>query len=609
MKRCPKNYLSLPTMNKYVNAREKITYPEYLAFFLENVLTELEKDKISLSLLDKLIVTLTSFIEWNVERGFEVTKETLDKISSIRKLYEEYTQRTNSSNEDVNISIDLMEDKIKELFPDYEYIVEAEDEVKDDDKNETVVALQEEIYELKRELDKYKERIDALEKDVSERDRALAKREKKNAKVVAELDKKNAEIRELTKTLKTAYSKIDELKRLCEEKEQAIMVLSDQNADLIAKEKELNVTLFSLNKELKNFRRLLAEKERIILECKHIEEEIQKKVELRDKEIEGILIRRMLLGYRSNEELIKYMHEIGYNLSDDECISHINRIKISGILDELMVDENEFVMPLGIVNEGIYKISLDNTLCYEMVVVSDFHLESISKAVIEDMDLLYNYCTANGIPLIVNAGDFFSFKHRNKANGEVSISTLKRLIERIIDKYPKDKNIKQAVIGGNHDKEAISYGLDPIALLTENRDDFVNLGYGHSIISLGDGEINGIGIHHPNRRYQDFVGSTGYNSNEVKKSLNSYYISSSIVDRDSVYVDILGHIHRSSLDIENGICIAPSYMKDRVCNGAWHLKIFFDDTGSIKEIVFIPLIKNKDLFPTTEICYQKKLIK
>ncbi|MDE5888393.1 MAG: hypothetical protein K2H20_00060, partial [Bacilli bacterium] len=216
-----------------------------------------------------------------------------------------------------------------------------------------------------------------------------------------------------------------------------------------------------------------------------------------------------------------------------------------------------------------------------------------------------DYCEENGIKTILNAGDFFSW---TRLKGKQRGAVCQRIVDKAILKYPSRKGIKHAILGGNHDKDMLAVGVDPLQLMAEAREDFINLGYSHCKITFGGSVsiLDSIGMHHPNRRFPETVGDGEYTTSKIVNMIKGYNGRNGI-DSDNIYVDLLGHIHMSSLDTENGICIVPSYRKDRVVNGAWHIKVYFKD-NHISNIVFIPIIKTRKLIPTTEINYQKRLI-
>ena len=78
-------------------------------------------------------------------------------------------------------------------------------------------------------------------------------------------------------------------------------------------------------------------------------------------------------------------------------------------------------------------------------------------------------------------------------------------------------------------------------------------------------------------------------------------------ERKKAYIDLFGHFHASRLDMLNQYCSVPSLFKDRESNGAWHMKIYFDDKNNIKHMVFIPLMVNDKITKASEVGYQRVL--
>lgn len=619
IRQCPSNKLTFPDMMRAINDKAKITYPEFLNFFLELAITELKKDKTSLSFVNKIILTLTSFIKWNVKKDFEISEEKLKKVMGIRELYDAYIEKSQDSHPDIEDNIRAMEEKVKELFPNYGEVVE-DFEQQDSDYVAVIKELEQALLAAKEELNRKIEENNELSRALHSKDNVIAKKKNKLSKTSLDLQERKEQIKKLNATLKEKVERIEELERKIKELEALIGELTEQNQEIERDRRAIRLALYSVNKELRKIRhgieqkekaeqRLRQEQERlIVVETGNLENQ------LRDKEIQELLVQRMVLGISSSDELLNYMHEIGYTLSVEALNKYLKQIRDKGLVEQIERSNAEFVIPpSGEITSGVYNINLgEGVTSYDVLVVSDFHLGSFDKEIVYDMEMMNEYCVQNNISLILNAGDFFSCKHYRRSNQAVAVNACQKLIERVIEKFPTVPGIIHAILGGNHDKDVLAYGINPINELTSNRSDFIDLGFGHAMISFNGGDndlINELGIHHPNKRYADFIKDGKYSSEEVYASLGNYYRNNATVLRDNVYVDLIGHIHRSSLDTDTGICIVPSYRHDRVCNGAWHLKIFFDGKGNIAQIVFIPLLKVKKLIPSTEICYQKKLVR
>ena len=181
-------------------------------------------------------------------------------------------------------------------------------------------------------------------------------------------------------------------------------------------------------------------------------------------------------------------------------------------------------------------------------------------------------------------------------------------MEKSISMIPRTEGIYHAVLGGNHDRNTLKYGFDPVGVLCDAREDFINLGYTHSTISL-NGFCNVFGkfdIHHPETF--DFpidLRHDGVGFEDLTDYLDVIYSHQGRTREDS-YIDIFGHTHKSQFNYPTGYCFIPSYFEGKSKRGACHLRIYLDEETGIKYMVFMPLSYNDKLIKTNEIIYQKK---
>ena len=156
----------------------------------------------------------------------------------------------------------------------------------------------------------------------------------------------------------------------------------------------------------------------------------------------------------------------------------------------------------------------------KLVLISDLHLGNS----LERLDLLnktYDYCSKNGINIILNCGDLIDgISDCNLKN----ITDIYNQIEYLIKNYPFDKNILNFAVAGNHDLNAIHSGhQDIIEALRNYRHDIVVCGYNNAFINIKN-DIISLYHHIPNG-----------------KKLTKY--SSSIV--------LHGHAHKYSTDMND----------------------------------------------------------
>jgi hypothetical protein len=176
---------------------------------------------------------------------------------------------------------------------------------------------------------------------------------------------------------------------------------------------------------------------------------------------------------------------------------------------------------------------------------------------------------------------------------------------------PRAEGIYHAVLGGNHDRNTVRYGFDPIGMLCDAREDFINLGYTHSTVSL-NGFCNLFGkfdIHHP----ETFDFSIYLKDDTIDFDLLNGYLDGIYAkqgrSRDDSYIDIFGHTHKSQFNYPGQYCYIPSYFEGKGKRGACHLRIYFDEETDIKYMVFMPMAYNDKLVKGTEIIYEKVLKK
>lgn len=123
----------------------------------------------------------------------------------------------------------------------------------------------------------------------------------------------------------------------------------------------------------------------------------------------------------------------------------------------------------------------------KIIIISDTHIGSKY----ERLDLLnevYNYCINNNINIIFHCGDLIDATEESKM-------PLEDKIEYLLKKYPYDKQILNFITLGNHDLSPLArYGQNLRTVLSNYRHDLIALGYGHSIINVGEDNIT---LFHP----------------------------------------------------------------------------------------------------------------
>ena len=570
-----------------IGKRGKISDMEFLEYFIDCVIKEFRKnDKISIKYISKLVVTVQSFLEWVSEANIEVDTVLIDKIRSFEDFYDEYLNRTNFDIdlEFTDVYLASLLEKVNELYPS-EMVSESVLYYLNQ-----IELLKEEIAALKRDLEYQKDLYISLEKSVKTKEKEFEKRQQY-------YDSINTDIQIKESTIKRLEGEVDKLSKKVSQ-----LTIDSENLVIVRNE------LKRLREELEN-KSLEVNKLSKIINERDVEIERDKEKLNRDNLIKDLIIGKICEKSCTLEELIEYLKMNEYEVNKQEIYRLIKEIKDKVNLVSPSFGSSpsyKIVAPMVSTNEVLEIEIPQDCKCYDIMLVSDIHLATIAPNTYDSLNLLNDYCYENGIRIILNAGDFFHFRSSSTSEVIKQFTGCEKVVKRAISSYPYREGLYHAVLGGNHDRDALKYGFDPIKKLTDEREDFIYLGYDHAKITFNGN--SSIMLHHLKNKYPEPVGDGKYDTSSIIGAINSYYMQNGI-SRNSSYIDILGHFHKSGFDAFNSLCIMPSYNFDRVINGANHLKVYFDEKKNIKYLVFIPLLKMEDkLIPVTEICY-KKLIK
>ena len=437
-----------------------------------------------------------------------------------------------------------------------------------------------------------------------------------------QLDKSIEELNNHIATLIKTYHKKKEVSTIDESSilNEVLLIIESINKDLIHLEHEalkntvdnefityLETVINKINVAQGEYKNLKIEIENYQKMCADATNE-----ETIDKEFKRVVLEKICTSSCTLQELNQYLESFKIFMSNDEVYKRLNELnnKIN------IIDQSHPSLPSYYkVCEPLYETSQtfkmhvpDYKKELELLLISDLHIGSVSEDIYDLLYNLYEYAINNNISTILNLGDLCSLSNFDIGSKKALLEA-EKLIEEIIVKYPKDDNISNLVMGGNHDKSLFIGGIDPIKRICLERLDFKNLGYDDAIIDIGNNDTsNYIVLHHPSERVGD-------NSNilteiaDIKRLLKKFYADTDL-SPDNNLMDFYGHFHKSLLDTASGICVVPSLSKDRYMNGAWHLKLYFDKDMKITYMVLIPIISiEKKLIPSQSIVYQKKLKK
>lgn len=576
-------------MCDYLGKRGKIKDHEFLDHFTDCVIAEFSKDsKISLKHAAKMISIVGSFMEWMHEEGSEINEETLDKIRTFSSLYEDYLNRTGVECDETfkeNCIGEVME-IINKLYP--------------TDNNSEALA-------------KYVVKIKELEAKIKELERTLADAKQDNGILQTELEKANlnlgsareelSSVREELKTkkqyLKTVESRLAEFNDKLEVLENSLETVCNEREELLEykiKFEELTTAVEELEKVITDFK----EKEK--------QEKLNKQ---KDEELKSIIFQNLFVESCSIDDLLTAINSAGYTSDAKE---------VSRLLREMRTTINigngtftrkpkyKIVKPKLVANDKFYVDVPYECKYMDIMLVSDFHIKEFDSKTLNGFDMINDYCDKKGINLIINLGDFYDGFGGNHLDWESACKN-QRIVEESIDAIPRADGIYHAVLGGNHERNMSYGGINPIKMLTDERDDFIDLGYYHSTVCL-DGNFGVMGkfnLHHPsNFDFPIDLEEDGVIVDGMNEYLDDFY-SRYGRNRDESYIDLFGHTHRNQYNSANGYCFIPPFFEGKTKRGACHLRIYFDEDTGIKYMVFMPLGITNKLVKNNEIVYQKVL--
>lgn len=589
-------------MLEAINKKEKISDLEFLEYFTECVINEFHKDtKISAKHVSKLVATVDTFLGWISEDGLTVEEELLDKMRSFRGFYQEYCNRTNNV-----IDKELNEKYIQSLLYTLEALFPPLELGESIAKYVTQITdLERQIKELEKEILDIQQKLEVSQKNVSQKQEKIESLGGSITQMKNEMNIKNNEIENLKKQIKEFESKISRLEKELKLKQNELDQKVNEDSELITEISRLKEEIIILNDEIKQLQKNIKEEEKLKKQCE--------KLVVKENKLESLIYEQLLFNNRSIEELINLAKNNGITTNHNQIINLLKRMKSqinigNGIFSSSPTYK---INPVQVNENDVFTINLPNNIkCYDIMLISDLHITSFDVKTISMLDHLNEYCVENNIHFILDLGDFFEgigSKTLKYINGVKNYQA----IEQGIKSIPKADGLYHAILGGNHDYNITSYGFDPIELLARGREDILNLGYTHSIISLNNVEkkLGEFDIHHPNDfTFPMHLSDEGLDTERIDNYLKEIYAKNNR-DREKSYVDIFGHTHKSQLNYLNSYCLLPAYLKNSPKAGAVHLKIYFDEDKEIKYMIFMPLNYNSKLVKNNEIIYQKQLTK
>jgi len=589
-------------MCEAIGKKEKISDIEFLEYFTDCVLIEFRKDtKISAKHVCKLVATVDTFLGWISEENLSVRDETLDKIRSFKEFYQEYLDRTNYAMDgELNDKyIQNLLYTVDNLFPESE---KSESLTKYINQ---ITELEKQIKILEKELLDVQKKFESSQKTITQKQEKIESLGSNLMQATNEANNKKSEIESLQKQIRELSSKISELGKELQLKSIELEKISNSNIKLNSELLKFKEEVEILTIELKQLRKIVKDVEKI--------KKQEEKLIAKENKLESLIYEQLLFNNRSIEEIINIAESSGITTNVSQVLELLKRMK-----SQINIGNGGFslsptykILTPQVDENGEFSINLPySTKYYDIMLVSDLHITNFDTKTISLFEHLNEYCTKNGINLILNLGDFFEGFGNKTPKYENAIKNY-QLIEQGIKLIPRTEGLYHAILGGNHDYNITIYGFDPIKLLTNDRDDLISLGYSHSVISLNNPEksLGEFDIHHPNNfTFPLNLSEEGLDTEKIENYLKEIY-SKNNRNRDNSYIDIFGHTHKSQLNYLNSYCLVPAFLKTSSKTNAIHLRIYFEQDKAIKYMVFMPLNHNTKLVKNNEIVYQKQLIK
>lgn len=568
----------------------KITDIEFLEYFSELVASEFRKEtKISAKQVAKVVSVVAAFLGWINEAGNEIEETVLDKIRSFKELYEDYLERTGVERESLlDEYIDSTMNTLNELYPSRT-------------NGESVSKYINMVAELNAQIKK-------LEKELAEAERMYQNEVTSSTQKQERLETLSSDVVNLGRDVRSKDKEIESLTAKIEELNGQVESLEDE----LLKSKLEVIQLTPLKQQVQDmFNELSTLKKQIDDEAKA--KRRAERLQTKETKVEALMYEYLLLNDANVDEIVNYVRSQGTTTDTKQVADLLRRMrtKINIESPKFRMQPRYKIVEPRITTDGRFEVDVPyNCKHYDIMLVSDFHVEDFNAKTMHGFNEMNEYCAKQGIHLVLNIGDFFdgydytTFKYENAVQNY-------KLVEEAIKKIPYNPGLYHAILSGNHERNILKYGFNPIEMIANEREDIIDLGFSHSTIELVNpvvslGEFD---IHHPNTF--DFpidLTEDGLDLEAMKEYLKNIYTDMGRERNDS-YIDIFGHTHKSQFNYLESYCYVPSLLEGKGKRGACHLRVYIDDNTGIEYMVFMPLSFNTSnkLVKNNEIVYQKLL--
>lgn len=572
-----------------LNGKKKYNDINFLTFFIETIYNVFEgKEQANVKMIEKYFESNYIFLNSCLYEKKEIDSGLIAKMLIFEKVYRKYC---NDNSIEVDNDIIYVINRINGLLKE---CVKNESIDNSEMYNEKVQELEIAILDLKNDNSKKDDTILKLEKDLNGTNSSLEKMKKDYEKARVEYSKMKSNEDKLLKENEDLKGKLESSCLELSKKE-------EENVSLLAQNNELDNRIKSLNEQIDD-------KDRIIVSI-----DKEKEIKFKQEFLDNLIIELILNEKMSFDKIVKKVKIKckDYNFEEQEIVDSISRIgkKLNIIDSEVVTIPRVYnISSPSVLTEG--KLLLQPSKeCMDIFLMSDLHINELDNKMVKIMNDVYEYCTSNDINTIFDLGDFFNSDGNIIEKDSEGFKKYQKLLEDVITKLPKSDGISHVIMGGNHDRDHLAYGIDPIKYISDFRNDIIYLGYDNAFVEFlsNKGKNDFFMLHHISLpRENIFSRNINDKSDEFNERIVGYYNSIGI-NRNNSYVDFFGHVHRSRLDVFNSSCYVPSLKISHrnSSSGAWHVKIFFDEFKKIEYMVFLPLVYQKRFYVATEQVYKK----
>lgn len=547
-------------------------------------------DKKSDNYIAKLLYSIKIFCDFFTDNQIILSNAHINSLNEIdRKFKYLSNEKLITPNEEMNKSIEEIKKYIKD---NYNTELESNTSDKEYELLQKIEKLEQELHQLTNQLSDRDITIQQLNSKIDKLKKNIQQLQQDNKKLNEELNAQNIHNKSLTE-------ENDNLKTRLENETNKNIQLLNINNDLNERIKKLNSEIESLSSAVNKLNLILSE----------IAESKKEKVsnDLRNQILDDYILSKLLYQKYTLDQICSLINIDQLDYSIEEIKASLKRIKskvnIINSSKQTLPAEYKACYPSLMTGQDLIIRNYSDS--YDFIVTADWHLnlEKMDNEMKKHIDSLYKYCADHKIGLIVNLGDFIDVVEKDRLCRYYDNMIL---LDRILKEVPKNDTISHAILGGNHDRRLMRIGVDPLKYLSDNRNDFINLGYDDAQIIFGNhGNNQAIGIHHLMVEKM-FFDNYKDNSNAILNYLQNYYNKINRKDLN-FFINLFGHFHASRIDNVNEFGFVPQFTMypSRSLSSIWHVTLNFDQKNEIESMVIKSLLNNDRLDLMNENIYKK----